>query len=201
MPAQSKSLINDLPSEDMMDVVVVKKEELKFHDEYLGSASISCTATAQAVYDLLADLRTHVVWGGQHSGMHQRLLTLDAPDAPVTVGTEFQSVGYTSHGLWHDRSRVTVATSPSAFEFTTEGTMQSSPPFHGSWVHRYEIEPHGSGCTITYHCQWRLTKAVGDRPRLRRSVFCQLVLPTIWEAGLKGLAAMAEADGSGPSAD
>src|SRR5712692_4660296 len=77
VPAQSKSLINDLPSEDMMDVVVVKKEELKFHDEYLGSASISCTATAQAVYDLLADLRTHVVWGGQHSGMHQRLLTLE----------------------------------------------------------------------------------------------------------------------------
>jgi hypothetical protein len=200
VPAQPKALVIGLPVDALMDAVVVKAEERTFLDEYWGSISVPCKAPPRAVYDLLADLRTHLVWGGQSSGMHQRLLTLDAPDTPATAGTEFQSVGYTSHGLWHDRSRVTIATPPTVFEFTTEGTMQSRPPFHGSWVHRYEVEPNGQGSKITYHCQWKLTKAVGERPRLRRTVFCQLVLPTIWEAGLKGLAAMAEADAAGPAA-
>ncbi|TMK81152.1 MAG: SRPBCC family protein [Actinobacteria bacterium] len=199
MPAQPKALAKRLPAGDMMDAVVVKAEERKFHDVYSGEVSMSCAAPPEVIYEILADLRTHVVWGGQTNRMHQRLLTIEAPDEPATVGTTFQSVGYTSHGLWHDRSEVTQATPSSVFEFTTNGTMQSRPPFHGEWIHRYEIEPDGAGSTINYRCRWQLTKSVGDRPRLRRSVFCQLVLPTIWETGLRGLADMAAArwNGSG----
>ena len=115
-----------------MEAVVVKAEERKALDVYSGNVSVSCAAPPEVVYDILADLRTHVVWGGQTNRMHQRLLTIEAPDEPATVGTTFQSVGYTSHGLWHDRSEVTQATPRSVFEFTTNGTMQSRPPFHGT---------------------------------------------------------------------
>jgi Polyketide cyclase / dehydrase and lipid transport len=201
VPAQPKALANRLPAGDIVDAVVVEAGDRKFYDEYSGSASVHCAAPPQVVYELLADLRTHVVWGGQTNRMHQRLLTMECPDGPATVGTVFRSVGYTSHGLWHDRSEVTVASPPSVFEFTTRGTMQTKPPFHGAWVHRYEVQPDGAGSTITYRCQWQLTKSVGNRPRLRRSVFCKLVLPTIWESGLRGLATMAETrwNGSGSS--
>jgi len=165
----------------------------KFRDGYAGSASISCAASPQVVYDILADLRTHVVWGGSENGARmQHLLAIDCPFEPATAGTEFRSVGYTSHGAWHDHSTVTEATPPSVFAFATMGTMRSHSPFHGSWVHRYEIEPNAGGSEITYHCRWQLTRVIADGSRIRRSVFCQLVLPVVWEAGLQGIAAMAE---------
>jgi hypothetical protein len=167
---------------------------LRFKDGFGGTASVACGAPPRIVYGLLADLRTHIVWGGKSNGSpQQHLLAIDCPIEPAIPGTEFRSVGYTSHGSWHDQSRVTVATPNTLFEFVTVGTMRSDPPFHGSWVHRYEIKPDGSGCQITYTCQWQLTKFVADGPRLRPSVFCQVVLPSIWEAGLRGLAAMAKA--------
>src|SRR5439155_20002523 len=100
----------------MMDAVVVKAEERKFHDVYSGEVSMSCAAPPEVIYEILADLRTNVVWCGQTNRMHQRLLTIQAPDEPATVGTTFQSVGYTSHRLWHARSEATQATSPSVFE-------------------------------------------------------------------------------------
>jgi len=165
----------------------------KFRDGYSGSASVSCAASPQVIYDILADLRTHLVWGGSENGARmQHLLAIDCPFEPAIVGTEFRSVGYTAHGAWHDHSTVTEATPPNVFEFATTGTMRSHSPFHGSWVHRYEIEPNGEGSEITYHCRWQLTRVIADGPRIRRSVFCQLVLPVIWEAGLQGIAAMAE---------
>ena len=75
-----------------MEAVVVKAEERKALDVYSGNVSVSCAAPPEVVYDILADLRTHVVWGGQTNRMHQRLLTIEAPDEPATVGTTFQSV-------------------------------------------------------------------------------------------------------------
>ena len=176
-----------------MSTTLLVRGKRKFRDGFTVGASVHSAASPQAVYDVLANLRTHVVWGGKAYGAKlQHLLAIDCPFEPATVGTEFRSVGYTSHGVWHDQSTVTEATPWSLFEFVTRGTMQSDPPFHGSWVHRYEIEPDGGGSTVTYHCRWQLTKVIADGPRLRRSVFCDLILPMVWEAGLRGLAAMAE---------
>jgi hypothetical protein len=39
----------------------------------------SCRAPAEVVYDLLADLQSHLDWAGQRQGETTRLLTLAAP--------------------------------------------------------------------------------------------------------------------------
>ena len=49
----------------------------------------SCRAPATVVYDLLADLPSHLEWGGQRQGETTRLLTLQAPQGPASVGVEF----------------------------------------------------------------------------------------------------------------
>ena len=115
-----------------MSTTLLVRGKRKFRDGFTGSASVRSAASAQAVYDVLADLRTHVVWGGKAYGAKlQHLLAIDCPFEPATVGAEFRSVGYTSHGAWHDHSTVTEATPWSAFEFVTRGTMQSDPPLRG----------------------------------------------------------------------
>jgi hypothetical protein len=159
---------------------------------YVGIVVMTCRARPDAVYTLLANLRTHPDWGGKQSGMHQRLLWLRGPEGEAVPGDRFESGGYTSYGIWRDRSLVTEAARPSVFEFKTEGAMDSDSPLHGSWLHRYEIAEIPDGCAITYRCRWRLSKSARGGHRLRRAVFCQLVLPTIWEAGLRGLTRMAE---------
>lgn len=162
---------------------------------YTGAVSRVCKAPPETVYALLADLNAHLAWGGRQSGMHQRPLVMSAPPGPATVGTTFSSIGYTSHGLWRDRSRVRAAVPPSLFEFETAGSMDGDMPVGGRWVHRYEIEPSEVGCLVTYQCQWELSRPVRGGHRLRRAIFCKVVLPTIWAAGLQGLTEMAEARG------
>src|SRR2546425_8196542 len=103
-----------------------------------------CRAPAEAVYDVLADLRTHMDWGGSwHPSKTQRLQSMDAPQGPATVGMEFWSVGTTSAGSWHDRSRVTEARRPSLFEFVTDGVLRDGQgrdrmSLHAT--HRYELD-------------------------------------------------------------
>ena len=63
------------------------KQELVVHVEATSGAS------AEHVYAVLADLSTHTVWAGERQGTKTRLLTIDAPAGPATVGTEFSSTG------------------------------------------------------------------------------------------------------------
>ena len=65
-------------------------------------------ATAGAVYDLLADLHSHLDWGGQRQLETTRLLTLEAPSGPAGVGVEFLTTGSDGKAArWSDRSVVT----------------------------------------------------------------------------------------------
>jgi hypothetical protein len=178
-------------TEGLVEPVLFDSGNRHFRDTYAGTAMVTCAAAPEVVYDLLANLRTHVVWGGQ-PGRNQHLIAIDCPMEPATVGTEFRSVGYTSHGNWHDCSVVTEAVRPEVFAFSTTGTMRSHEPFHGGWLHRYDIQAHSRGSLILYRCHWRLTRIIADGSRIRRSVFSRVVLPTIWETGLRRLAAMAE---------
>ncbi len=108
----------------------------------------SCRAPAQVVYELLADLQSHLEWGGRRQFETTRLLTMQAPPGPAGVGTEFFTTGSDGKvAQWSDRSVVTEATSPEVFEFVTEGRRQGksgSRPWLSTAVHRYEIAP-GSG--------------------------------------------------------
>jgi hypothetical protein len=178
---------------------------------YSGQASVRSSATPQAVFQLLTDLRSHLIWGGHATSKSQHLLSLDAPEGSARVGTEFKSVGFTSHGHWHDTSRVTEVTAYSAFEFVTDGQMEThdrgeqvshdhapnEPGSHhhnvsGHWVHRYEIRPDGEGCLVSYTSRWTFSEPISGGHHLRRAVFFHILLPTIWERGLQNLVTMAE---------
>ena len=127
----------------------------------------SCRAPAQVVYELLADLQSHLEWGGRRQFETTRLLTMQAPPGPAGVGTEFFTTGSDGKvAQWSDRSVVTEATSPEVFEFVTEGRRQGksgSRPWLSTAVHRYEIALGSGGCHVIYTEQ--LTRLTGA-PRI-----------------------------------
>ena len=109
-------------------------------------------ASAEQVFDVLADLRSHLSWAGERQKSTTRLLTLEAPEGPASVGTEFATTGVDPMGEFTDRSVVTEATRPSAFEFVTEARLLTKRGKVADWtnVHRYELTPSQGGCRITY---------------------------------------------------
>ena len=115
-----------------------------------------------------------------------RLLTIDAPPAPIGVGDEFVTTGADPMGGFTDRSVVTEATRPSAFEFVTEATLTTKKGASSVWtnVHRYELEPTAHGCRIAYTL--RVTR-ISDLPGMLR-VFNWPVLSSIGEHAASGLA-------------
>ena len=146
-----------------------------------GSASArlssDCPAPAEAVYDLLADVRSHLDWGGRKQSWDFRLRTLEAPLGRAAAGTEFSSTGSIpmSTKRWQDRSTVTVAEPGSVFEFVTEARAGATA---ARYRHRYEMAPAGAGCRVTY----TLTQESIANPMLR------LALPGIrtmmWRVGI-----------------
>jgi hypothetical protein len=157
----------------------------------------SCHAPAEAVFDLLADLPSHLDWAGQRQSETTRLLTMEAPPGPAGVGTEFFTTGSDGKvARWSDRSVVTEAIRPEVFEFVTEGRRQGkagSSPWLFTGVHRYVIAPEGDGCGVTYSedmtrmegAPWMLTT-----PGISRLVF--RISAKYMRRGFDGLLAMAE---------
>ena len=129
----------------------------------------SSPAPAEAVYDLLSDLRAHLDWAGARQLETTRLLTLEAPEGPAGVGTEFFSTGSDGKvARWSDRSVVTEATRPEVFEFVTEGRRQGKPgsaPWAFTAVNRYAIAAEGGGSRVTFTQQ--ITRLDGP-PRILR---------------------------------
>src|SRR5438270_5867654 len=108
--------------------------------------SSHCEAGPEAVYAVLADLRTHLQWGGVGQSADFRLLTLEAQAGPAVAGTTFTSTGTIpmSARRWNDRSTVTVADRPRRFEFTTEARAGDGRAMTATYSHRYEISAEGS---------------------------------------------------------
>jgi hypothetical protein len=105
------------------------------------------------VYDLLADVGSHLEWGGRMQPKKSfRLLSIDGPDGPASVGAEFRSTGADAMGAFSDSSVVTEATRPRLFEFVTEARLRTNKGAIVEWtnIHRYEIEPQVHGCRISY---------------------------------------------------
>jgi len=111
-------------------------------------------ASAEVVYDVLSDLRSHLEWAGAKQLETTRLLTMEAPAGPAGVGTEFVTTGSDGKvARFADRSVVTEAIRPAVFEFVTESLRQGKPgsrPWHLTMVHHYEIDPDSGGCRVTY---------------------------------------------------
>lgn len=132
--------------------------ELRIH---LVEAS---TAPAEAIYDLLADIRTHLEWGGaMKATKNSRLLSIEAPEGPVSVGTEFTSTGADPMGRFADSSVVTEASRPSLFEFVTDARLATKKGKVVKWtdIHRYELTPQGEGCRISYRDVARVSDLPG----------------------------------------
>ena len=112
-----------------------------------------CEADPEVVYDVVADLETHLEWAGRRQWKSYRLESIDAPPGPASVGTEFSSTGRDPGGTFSDRSVVTEARRPAVFEFVTEARLS---PKRGdratAWtlVNRYEITRAREGCRVTY---------------------------------------------------
>jgi len=165
-------------------------------EQQLSQLQISrfCKATPEAVYDLLADLRTHIEWGGARQSREFRLFSLDAPPGPATVGTSFSSTGSIpmSRRQWSDRSTVTVADRPLNFEFTTQAAAGEGNAMTAVYRHTYEISPEAGGSRVTY----RMTQLSITNPILRlgpwMSRMTWLMMPMFAGRGLRNLLALAE---------
>lgn len=153
------------------------------------------------VFDVLADLPGHVGWGGAEAST---LLSMEAPSGQAVAGTEFTSTAEDSICRMRDSSVVTEAVRPMRFELVTESALESKrngTPADWVLVHRYDIEPAGSGSQITYTC--RLVRA-SALPGLLVMLGIPVLRPVAvaeWarasKAGLKRLVAAAETKARG----
>jgi hypothetical protein len=124
-------------------------------ETFIFETSVSATSKAppQSVYDVVADLPSHLEWSGERASSESfKLLTLDAPAGRASVGTTFSSTGTSGKDTFHDRSTVVEASPPSRFTIETQARLERR---HGRrwevrFVHRYNIEPSGTGSRIVY---------------------------------------------------
>jgi hypothetical protein len=110
-------------------------------------------ASPEIVYDTIADLRAHLEWSGERASSDTfKLLELDGPAGPATVGTSFTSSGAADNGTFHDRSVVTEASRPTRFTIETDSSLdrKRGEPWEAHFSHRYDIEPDGAGAKIVY---------------------------------------------------
>ena len=134
----------------MQQTSVVRANALK--RELVFAVEETAKVRAEDLFDVLVDLRSHLVWSGERQQPGTRLLSIDAPEGPASVGTEFTSTGTDGkEARFADRSVVTEADRPSSFEFVTEAQREDG---HGTtdWtiVHRYELTPTSEGCRVAY---------------------------------------------------
>ncbi|MBJ7597149.1 MAG: hypothetical protein DLM67_21700 [Candidatus Nephthysia bennettiae] len=164
----------------------------------LPTAQISLPSKArpEAVYDVLADLTTHLEWGGARQSRDFRLLSLEGSPGPATVGTTFSSTGTIPMSVrhWEDGSTVTVADRPQVFEFTTEARAGEQQAMRARYRHRYEISADAAGSRVTY----TLTQLSIAHPMLRmalpgiRQLTWRMAIPMFAGRGLLILIAVAE---------
>ena len=156
------------------------------------------SAAPEEVWALLADLRAHARWGGERQKPKTKILSIEAPDAPAAVGTEFATTGSDPMGGFSDRSVVTEATRPSVFEFVTEASLHTKKGARADWtvVHRYELAPSGTGCRIAYTVRIaRISALPGLLALLNAPGLSALVMKAsagVARRGVRNLAALAE---------
>ena len=117
------------------------------------SVSVTSEASPEVVYEVIRDLRAHLEWSGERASDDSfKLLEIEAPDEPATVGTTFTSTGANFNGTFHDSSTVIEASPPNRFAIETDARLDRT---HGrAWevrfTHRYFIAPQGVGSRIVY---------------------------------------------------
>jgi hypothetical protein len=155
-------------------------------------------APPEVVYDVLADLHSHLEWAGRRQWKMFRLLSLEAPPGPAVTGMVFESVGkipmMSTRFLNHNT--VTRADRPALFEITTEARIpwRNRPHGEGTFVNRFEIAADGTGSRVTYRLlQMRLREpAWGLRYPGLRSITARVWVPIWCGRGFRNLLRLAE---------
>jgi hypothetical protein len=161
----------------------------------------SCDASPAAVYDVLADLSTHLDWAGarQHRGF--RLLSVHGT-GPLELGTEFTSVGSIpmARSRWENQNEVVEARRPEVLEFHTEAVAvwRSGERTEAVYEHRYEIVADGTGSRVTYRLR---QTAIENPPRrmrlpLMRTMTHRVMIPWFCKRGFTNLLRSAERRGA-----
>jgi hypothetical protein len=143
MSARTKNLSPAEPTDAPL------REALRFHSTAASSAS------PQAVYDVLADLRTHLSWGGPGSANDsQCLISVDAPPGLATVGTSFTSTGRAGKDTFHDRSTVTTAVPGQRFGFSTQSRLERrrKAAWQAVFTHDFQLTSTATGSALSYTC-------------------------------------------------
>jgi Polyketide cyclase / dehydrase and lipid transport len=152
-------------------------------------------ATPEEVYDVLAQLPTHVTWCGDEAPRSNfRLLTIEAPARQAIAGDRFSSTGSNGSSTFSDRSVVVQADPGSRFGFDTEATLtrKHRPTWNAAFRHRYTIAPAADGATIAYVAEVRPENYrpywlfPGMRPGTR------VMVQRMMRANMENLARMAE---------
>jgi hypothetical protein len=115
--------------------------------------SVTSSASPEAVFDVIADLRNHLIWSGERAESDGfRMLTLEAPPGPAVVGTTFTSSGSAGKDMFHDRSVVTEVSRPRTFVIETDARLErrNAETWEARFSHRYDVLPEGSGSQIVY---------------------------------------------------
>jgi hypothetical protein len=155
------------------------------------------TAPPEVVYDVLADLNSHMEWGGRRQWRMFRLLSLEAPPGPAQTGTEFESVGKIPmmSTRWLNRNTVTKADRPTVFEVTTESRIpwRNRPHGEGTFINRFEIVPDRTGSRVTYRSrQLRFREPPwGLRYPILRSITARIWVPIWYGRGFRNLLRLA----------
>ena len=115
--------------------------------------SVTSTASPEAVFDVIADLRNHLIWSGDRAESDEfKMLTLEAPPGPATVGTTFTSSGSAGKDTFHDHSVVIEVAPPRTFVIETDARLErrNAKTWEAHFSHRYDVLPEGSGSRIVY---------------------------------------------------
>ena len=157
-----------------------------------------CSAPAEAVFSLLADIGSHLEWGGTQQRGFFRLLSINGPEVPAVVGTEFTSTGSIpgSRFKFEDKSTVTRSVPASSFEFTTHSTVRQGPSktMEAEYLHQYRIEPANSGCRVTYtfRQQWITNPMARLGIPVVRTATWKFGIPFMMKQGFDNLLRLAE---------
>lgn len=160
-----------------------------------------CDASPAAVYEVLADLSTHLDWAGSRQYRGFRLISLRGT-GPVGIGTEFTSVGSIpmARSRWENMNEVVEARPPEVLEFYTEAVVvwRTGKRTEARYEHRYEISPDGTGSRVVY----RLRQTAIANPPLRmrlplmRTLTHRVMIPRFCRRGFANLLRSAELRGS-----
>ncbi len=134
------------------------------------------------VYDLLADVSSHLEWGGRKQRRVFRLLSIDGPADALAAGAAFTSTSSIpgSARRWQDKSVVVAANRPDRFEFRTEAMVDGGrgQPMRATYLHRYDIQPNGERCQVAY----TFTEVASEQPLMRMRV--PVVRELMWRIGI-----------------